>query len=121
MEQLFEEFEGLRFPSLLEEGFFPFTREFEQVAWVPQLEVLTKNEEFIVRADLPGIKRDEIKVELANDLLTISGERKEEKEEKQEGFYRSERTYSMSIVRYGCLKVQRSTQQRQNSTTVCFR
>jgi len=95
MEQLFEEFEGLRFPSIFGREFFPFTREFEQVAWVPQLEVLRKNEEFIVRADLPGIKRDEIKVELANDLLTISGERKEEKEEKQEGFYRSERTYGM--------------------------
>ena len=46
-----------------------------------------------MRADLPGLKKDEVKVELTNDLLTISGERKEEKEEKREGYYRSERRY----------------------------
>jgi HSP20 family protein len=43
--------------------------------------------------DLPGLKRDDVKVELTEGLLTISGERKEEKEEKREGYYRSERSY----------------------------
>ena len=93
MERLFEEFEGFRFPSLFGREFFPFTREFEHVGWVPEIEVLRKNGEFIVRADLPGLKRDDVKVELTEGLLTISGERKEEKEEKHEGYYRSERSY----------------------------
>ena len=93
MERLFEEFEGFRFPSLFGREFFPFTREFEHVGWVPELEVLHKNGQFIVRADLPGLKKDDVKVELADNLLTISGERKEEKEEKREGYYRSERSY----------------------------
>lgn len=93
MERLFEEFEGFRLPSLFGREFFPFTREFEHVGWVPELEVLQSNGEFIVRADLPGLKRDDVKVELTADLLTISGERKEEKEEKREGYYRSERNY----------------------------
>src|SRR5687767_4622010 len=93
MERLFEDFEGFRFPSLFGREFFPFTREFERVAWSPEIEVRQNNGEFMVRADLPGLKKDEVKVELTNEMLTISGERKEEKEEKGEGFYRSERNY----------------------------
>jgi HSP20 family protein len=47
----------------------------------------------MVRADLPGLTKEDVKVELTENLLMISGERKEEKEEKREGFYRSERSY----------------------------
>jgi HSP20 family protein len=93
MERLFEEFEGFRFPSLFGREFFPFTREFEHVGWVPEIEVRQNNGQFVVRADLPGLKKDDVKVELADNVLTISGERKEEKEEKREGYYRSERSY----------------------------
>ena len=49
MERLFEEF---RFPNLYGREFFPFTREFEHVGWVPEIEVLRKNGEFIVRPRL---------------------------------------------------------------------
>lgn len=93
MERLFEDFEGFRFPSVFGREFFPFTREFEHVAWTPEVEVLQSNGQFIVRADLPGMKKDDVKVELTDNILTISGERKEEKEEKREGYYRSERSY----------------------------
>ena len=93
MERLFDEFQGFRFPSLLGREFFPFTRDFELVGWVPEIEVLQKNGEFIVRADLPGMKKENIKVEITENILTLSGERKEEKEEKREGYYRSERSY----------------------------
>jgi HSP20 family protein len=93
MERLFEEFEGSRFPSLFGREFFPFTREFEHVGWVPDIEVRRNNGQFVVRADLPGLKKDDVKVDLADNVLTISGERKEETEEKREGFYRSERRH----------------------------
>lgn len=93
MERLFEEFEGFRFPSLFGREFFPFTREFEYVGWVPEIEALRKNDQFIVRADLPGMKKENVKVEITENLLTLSGERKEETEEKHEGFYRTERNY----------------------------
>ena len=93
MERLMEEFQGFQFPSLFGREFFPFTREFEHVGWVPEIEVLQKNGEFIVRADLPGLKKENIKVEITENILTLSGERKEEKEEKREGYYRSERSY----------------------------
>jgi HSP20 family protein len=70
-----------------------FKTEFENAEWVPQIEVLHNKGQFMVRADLPGLTKDEVKVEVTDDMLSISGERKEEKEEKREGFYRSERRY----------------------------
>jgi HSP20 family protein len=93
MERLFEEFEGFRFPSVFGREFFPFTREFERVGWVPEIEVRQNNGQFVVRADLPGLKKEDVKVELADNVLTISGERRHETEEKREGYYRSERSY----------------------------
>ena len=47
----------------------------------------------IVRAELPGLNKDDVKVEVTDDGLIIRGERKQEHEEKGEGFYRSERSY----------------------------
>lgn len=93
MEQLFEDFEGFRLPTLFGTTLMPFTKEFEHVTWVPEIEVLQTNGIFTVHVDLPGLKKDEVKVEVTEDFLTISGERKEEKEEKREGYYRTERTY----------------------------
>jgi HSP20 family protein len=59
----------------------------------PQVEAFQRGNEFVVRADLPGIKKDDINVELNDDSLTISGERRHEEKEEREGFYRSERSY----------------------------
>ena len=47
----------------------------------------------VVRADLPGITKDNVKVELRENALVIRGERREEHEEVREGFYRTERSY----------------------------
>ena len=99
MERLFEDFQGFRFGSLYGREFFPFTKELEHVDWVPKIEVSERNGELSVRAELPGLKKDDVKVELTNEALTLSGERKEEKEEKREGYYRSERSYG-SFYRY---------------------
>ena len=66
---------------------------FPEGIWSPQVEVLEKGNQLIVRADLPGLTRDDINVELTEDGLTIEGERRNEHEEKGEGFYRSERSY----------------------------
>lgn len=99
MERLFEDFQGFRLGSLYGREFFPFTKEFEHVDWVPKIEVFEQNGVFTARADLPGLKKDDVKVELTKEALTLSGERKEEKEEKREGYYRSERSYG-SFYRY---------------------
>jgi HSP20 family protein len=62
-------------------------------SWIPAVEVFHRNNELIVRADLPGLKKDEVNVEVTDDALTIQGERKREHEEEREGVYRSERSY----------------------------
>ncbi len=92
MERLFNDFEEFRFSNFFKD--FPrFRMPFDRVEWVPQVGVLQNNGQLMVRADLPGLTKDDVKVELTDDMLTLSGERKEEKEEKREGFYRSERSY----------------------------
>jgi HSP20 family protein len=59
--------------------------------WVPALDVVETEDHFVLRADLPGIDEDAVKVELEDTVLTISGERKAEHEDKREGYYRLER------------------------------
>jgi HSP20 family protein len=46
-----------------------------------------------VRADLPGLKKEDIKIDVTDSALTIEGERREDHEEDREGYYRSERSY----------------------------
>ena len=65
----------------------------ESADWSPQVEAFRRGDNFVVRADLPGMKKDDVNVEVENNVLTISGERTDEHEEKREGFYRSERSY----------------------------
>ena len=61
--------------------------------WAPRVEAFQKADRFIVRAELPGLKKDDVHVELTDDVLTIHGERREEHEEEREGYYHSERQY----------------------------
>lgn len=61
--------------------------------WVPAVEVIERDKELVIRAELPGLDKKDIKVDVTDDALTIEGTRKEEKEEKEGGFYRSERCY----------------------------
>jgi HSP20 family protein len=61
--------------------------------WSPQVEMFERGKNIVVRADLPGLTRDDVNVEVADNGITIEGERKNENEEKGEGIYRSERTY----------------------------
>lgn len=61
--------------------------------WSPQVEMFERDGNFVIQADLPGIKKDDVKVEITDHQLTVEGERKDEREEKGEGFFRSERTY----------------------------
>ena len=61
--------------------------------WAPQLEVFQRGNELVVRADLPGMRPDDVQIDVEDGVLTISGERREENEERERGFYRSERSY----------------------------
>src|SRR3954451_25093419 len=61
--------------------------------WVPAMDLLETADHFVLRADLPGMTQDDVNIELEDSTLTVSGERKSEHEERQEGFYRVERAF----------------------------
>ena len=65
----------------------------ESANWLPEVDVFEKDNRLVTRVDLPGMKKEDVKVEVTDGHLTISGERKTESEEKKEKFYRSERQY----------------------------
>ena len=67
--------------------------EIGRAEWAPQIEVFERGGQFIVRADLPGLTSNDVKVEITDDALTIQGERSEEHKDEREGWYRSERSY----------------------------
>ena len=61
--------------------------------WVPAMDLVESGEHFVLRADLPGMTEEDIEIELEDGTLTVSGERKLEHEERQEGFHRVERSF----------------------------
>src|SRR5216684_9070476 len=68
-------------------------------AWSPEVEMFERDGQLVLRADLPGLSKDDVKVELADNAVTIEGERRDEREEKHEDFYRSERSYGKFLRR----------------------
>jgi HSP20 family protein len=61
--------------------------------WVPSMDLVETDEHFVLRADLPGLSEGDVSIELEDNVLTVSGERKAEHEDKQEGYYRVERSF----------------------------
>ena len=68
--------------------------------WTPPVDIQETEKEYIVKADLPDVKKDDVKVELDGDMLTVEGERKQEKEEKTKRFHRTERAYGKFVRRF---------------------
>jgi HSP20 family protein len=61
--------------------------------WRPAIEVKQEKDKLIVTAELPGMKKEDVKVTVEDGALTLEGERKQEKEEKREGYVHTERSY----------------------------
>ena len=70
--------------------FWPFR---ESAGRLPTLDVYEKNGDVVVEAELPGIDKKDVKISYTDSTVTIQGETRQEKEEKKEGYYRSERQY----------------------------
>ncbi len=66
--------------------------------WAPLVDVTEDDKEYVIKAELPEIKKDDVKVTVVDGVLSISGERKFEKEEKDKKYHRVERSYG-SFVR----------------------
>lgn len=65
----------------------------EGVTFTPRFDVKETKESYIFKADLPGVKEDDLDISLSGDRLTVSGKRETEKEEKGETYYTCERAY----------------------------
>jgi HSP20 family protein len=82
MDRLWDSFFGER----------PLTRVWER-EWLPSLDVSETKDDFVVKAEVPGIDAENIDISLTGDVLTIKGEKKHEKEEKEEDYHLVERNY----------------------------
>src|SRR3989304_10277556 len=61
--------------------------------WIPAVDLQETDGEYVIKADLPEVKKDDVKGEIQDGTLCVSGERKQEKEEKGKRFHRIERAY----------------------------
>lgn len=62
-------------------------------SWDPDLELVESDKEYTIRAEMPGLAPEDIDVRVTGNILTLSGEKKEEMEEKKRGYFHSERRY----------------------------
>jgi HSP20 family protein len=90
LDRMFEDFLGRRVRPFWPERWWPAERmEFT----TPAVDLYEEKDDIVVKAELPGMEKDNIEVNLSGDRLTIKGEKKQEEEVKKEGYYRSERSY----------------------------
>jgi HSP20 family protein len=73
-------------------GFFDGERDVPR-RWTPAMDLLEAEDHLLLKADLPGLSEDDVQIEVRDNVLTVSGERKAESEEKGEGYYRVERAF----------------------------
>ncbi len=86
--RLFKSF-GNRFGLNQENG----NEEYENAVWTPLTDISEDTDNFKIKLDLPGINKSDVKIAFSDSQLTISGERKQEKETKDSKFHRVERAY----------------------------
>ncbi len=95
--QPFREMEdmGRRFEDVLGRSFMPAWRRLplEERGWMPSIDVFEKEDKYVVKAELPGIKEEDVDISVVGDTLTIKGERKAETEVKEEDYHCCERSY----------------------------
>ena len=61
--------------------------------WVPAMDLVETDDAFVLKADLPGLDENDVSIEIEDNVLTVTGERKAEHEEKKEGYHRVERSF----------------------------
>ena len=91
-----------RLNRLFGEAPFPRTGEngMSFSGWSPAVDVQETDKEYLIKADLPDVKKEDVKVELLDGTLTIEGERQQEKEEKGKTFHKIEREYGKFLRRF---------------------
>jgi len=85
-----------RINRLFEEPFFRISRLADDDSmgmWNPAVDLYEKDDHFVIKAELPGVDKSDIKIDLKDRVLTLSGERTYDNEVKEENYYRQERSY----------------------------
>ena len=95
----FEEMNTLRnrIDRVMSRFFMPETEDLLNAQWTPTADVINLKDAILVRVELPGVTEKDINVELENGILTIKGEKKFEKETKEQDFIRTERNYGQFL------------------------
>jgi HSP20 family protein len=90
MERMFEDLWGRRMRPMWPEGWWPTSG---MEVSVPAVDVYEEKDDIVAKAELPGMEKDNLEVNISDHFLTIKGEKKKEEEVKEENYYRSERAY----------------------------
>jgi HSP20 family protein len=99
IEQWFEEMWKRPF-SMLSPTFFPDMRVAERYEFTPIVDIFEEENEVVLKADLPGIKKEDIKIDLTENVLTITGEKKKKEKIEREDYYRFERSFGSFCRRF---------------------
>src|SRR5437763_10071417 len=75
------------------DAFFGGEREAGGRRWIPPMDLVEADDHFVLKADLPGLGEDDVSIEIRDNALTVSGERKAEHESRERGWYRVERSF----------------------------
>ncbi len=87
MDRLFNQFFSRPFDS----------EELPEVDWSPRVDIMEKDNEYIVKAETPGMKKDDIKITMQDNVLSIKGEKKEEVKEEDKNYHLCERRYGKFV------------------------
>ena len=81
IDRMFDRFRG----GVLDDG--------STTTWLPAVDIVENADGYVVKLEVPGVNKNEVKITVQNDVLTVRGERKQEKETKDENYHRMERSY----------------------------
>jgi HSP20 family protein len=92
MENWFDRFWRRPF-SLMEAPFWPGLKLSEREVISPSVDIYEEGKDLVLKADIPGLKRKDVNVDITDDILTISGEKKKEEKVERDDYYRYERSH----------------------------
>lgn len=90
-DRVFGDFAGLRRSARASD--FGDAHTPQQALWSPRIEAFQNDSRFVVRAELPGLKKEDVNVNVTDQAIILEGQRKTEQEDNREGFYHTERSY----------------------------